>query len=379
METGLTVAKWNTCMNLIKRPYSRWHERWAVSVTLKRAESVRHVSGVLLAVLLLAGFVLLAEARHEVPQTGLGRLDSVMASYIEDGRVAGSVVLIRRGDRELFYKAYGFRDREAGAPMQKDTIFRLASQTKAIVSVGVMQLQERGKLLIGDAVGKYFPEYQKTTVAVANEDGGYDVVPANRPITIRDLLTHTAGIGYGLKEPGAELWAAAGIQDFYFADRNEPIRETVRRIADLPFIAQPGEQWVYGYNTDILGALIEVVSGQPLDEYLHEFIFEPLGMSDTHFYLPDSKRDRLAVVYTPQEDGSLVRSPDGSGNRGQGEYIDGPRKSFSGGGGLLSTAADYGRFLQAMLNGGTLGETRLLSPNSVQLMTVDHGVPGSVG
>lgn len=356
--------------------------------------------------------VLLALA---LPTTGAGvdrarleRLDAVMQGYIDDGRLAGSVVLVKHRGREVFHRAYGHRDREADAPMATDTIFRIASMSKAIVSTAVLQLQESGRLLIGDRVGKHLPEYRETTVAEPkqNEDGepdGYSVVPAKRPITIRDLLTHTAGISYG-NGPARDEWEAAGIQGWYFAHREEPIRETVRRIATLPFDAHPGERFVYGYNTDILGALVEVASGEPLDAYLASHIFEPLGMADTHFYLPRDKRDRLAVVYGANEEGAVYRSPDTSDMVGQGQYIDGPRASFSGGAGLLSTAADYGRFLQAMVNGGKLGKARILGRKSVELMTVDHipslslgngvgfglgfsvskdlgarGVPGSVG
>ena len=259
---------------------------------------------------------------------------------------------------------------EKGDPMPRDAIFRIASQSKAIVSVGIMILQEEGRLLITDPVGKYLPEYLETTVAVAKEEGGHEVVKAERPITIRDLLTHTAGIGYGYG-PAKEAWEAAGIQGWYFADRKEPVRETIRRMAGLPFDAQPGERFVYGYNTDILGTLIEVVAEQPLDKFLATCIFEPLGMEDTHFYLPKDKVDRLAAVYS-KEGEKLERAPSPGHMVGQGHYVDGPRTSFSGGAGLLSTAMDYARFLQMMLNGGTYNGQRVLSRKSVALMTTDH-------
>jgi CubicO group peptidase (beta-lactamase class C family) len=218
-------------------------------------------------------------------------------------------------------------------------------------------------------VGKYLPEFMETTVAVPREDGGYHVVPAARPITIRDLLTHTSGFGYGTGI-ASDAWQEAGIQDWYFADREEPIRETVRRMAALPADAQPGEQWVYGYSIDILGALVEQVAAEPLDEFLEERIFQPLGMTDTHFYLPEAQRERLAVVYAAAPDG-IVRAPE-DGMNGQGAYVDGPGVSFSGGAGLLSTALDYARFLQMMLNGGELAGQRILGRKSVELMTVDH-------
>jgi len=301
----------------------------------------------------------------------LAKLDTVMQSYIDTGQLAGSVVLVKHAGKDVYHEAFGFRDLESKSKMRKDSIFRIASMTKAIVSTAVLQLQEDGKLTITDAVAKYLPEYGETSVAVANDEGGYDVVAATRRITIRDLLTHTAGIGYGYG-PAAGKWQEADIQGWYFAHRDEPIRETVRRIAALPFDAQPRERFVYGYNTDILGALVEVASGESLDVYLSTHIFKPLGMKNTHFYLPESKRKRLATTYMATEDGTIQRSPDTSDMAGQGEYVDGPKKSLSAGAGLLSTAEDYGRFLQAMLNGGTLDNDYIVSRNTVALMTSDH-------
>jgi CubicO group peptidase (beta-lactamase class C family) len=200
--------------------------------------------------------------------------------------------------------------------------------------------------------------------------GDYKIVKAKRPITIRDLLTHTSGVGYGYGA-AADLWVKAGIQGWYFADRKEPIADTVLRMAALPFDAQPGERWNYGYSTDILGVVVERASGQPLDVFLQEKIFTPLDMRDTHFYLPKEKAKRLAVVYMPLKEGGIARSTL-AGRDGQGDYIEGPRISFSGGAGLLSTAGDYMRFLQMMLNGGELKGTRIISRKSVELMTVDH-------
>jgi CubicO group peptidase (beta-lactamase class C family) len=300
----------------------------------------------------------------------LKRLDAALRAYVDEGQLPGGVAFVARHGEVVYHEAFGYRDREAAAPMHRDDIFRIASQTKAVISVGVMILQEEGRLLLADPVGTYLPEYLNTTVAVPNDDGGYDVVAATRPITIRDLLTHTAGIGYG-GGPAADQWREAEITGWYFAHRDEPIRETVARMASLPFEAQPGEAWVYGYATDILGALIEEVAGQPLDVFLEDRILAPLGMTDTHFYLPDSKRDRLAIVYSATDDG-LLRAADGSGMTLQGEYVDGPRTSFSGGAGLLSTAGDYAKFLQMLLNGGALNGRRIVSRKTVELMTVDH-------
>jgi CubicO group peptidase (beta-lactamase class C family) len=299
----------------------------------------------------------------------LGKLTAALERYVEEGRLPGAVTTVLKDGNVVYEAAVGYRDREARAAMTTDAIFRIASQTKAIVSVGIMMLQEEGSLLLSDPVSRYLPSFRNTTVAVRRDDGGYDVVPAERPITLRHLLTHTAGIAYG-SGPGGDRWEQAGITGWYFAHRDEPIRQTVERMAQLPFQAQPGEAFVYGYSTDILGAVIEVVSGQSLDEFLRQRIFEPLDMRDTHFYLPPEKRSRLATVYSSRDE--LVRAPDGPGMQAQGQYVDGPRRSFSGGAGLLSTARDYARFLQMLLNGGELGGVRILSPTTVALMTDNH-------
>lgn len=329
------------------------------------------LGGLLLATSALA-FDLEAASPEDVGMSSerLARLTATMQAYVDEGRLPGAVVLVARRGRVAYMEAFGQRDRESGSEMQDDSIFRIASQTKALVSVGVMMLQEEGKLLISDPLSKYLPAFSATTVAVALDEGGYYVVPAKRPITLRDLLTHTSGISYG-NGPASELWQEAGIQGWYFANRDEPIQATVNRMASLPFDSQPGERFVYGYSTDILGAVVEVVSGASLDAFLRERLLEPLGMEDTHFYLPESKRGRLATVYS-SDAGGLKEAPDPGSMVGQGTYVEGPRKSFSGGAGLLSTAHDYSRFLQMTLNGGVLDERRLLSPASVRLMTVNH-------
>ena len=301
----------------------------------------------------------------------LQRLTTVFQAYANDKKMSGSVVLVARHGKVAYFNAFGKRDIEANAPMQNDAIFRIASQTKALISVGIMILQEEGKLLIADPVGKYIPEFMETTVAEPREGGGYDIIKAKRQITLRDLLTHTAGIGYG-GGLAADKWKEAGIQGWYFADRDEPVGATIARMAKLPMDEQPGEKFVYGYNTDILGVVIEKVSGKSLEEFIAARILTPLGMKDTHFYLPQTKVNRLAAVYSAYADKPLERSPDPGGMVGQGAYVNGPRKSFSGGAGLLSTAADYAKFLQMMLNKGTLNGNRILAPSTVELMTVSH-------
>ncbi len=305
----------------------------------------------------------------------LNRIDATMQEYVDNEKLSGAVLYVTRNGKEIYHSAFGYRDVAANDPMENSDMFRIASQSKAITSVAIMMLQEQGKLLIGDPVSKYLPEYMKTTVAVRNNIGGFDVVAANQPITIRDLLTHTAGIDYGFGA-GMTAWRDANIQGWYFADRDEPIRETVRRIASLPQAAQPGEAYVYGYNTDILGAVVEVVSGKSLDEFFREYIFTPLAMNDTYFYVPEDKRNRVATVYSLKGDSiTLADNPgmlEGGSHVGQGHYMDGPRKSYSGGAGLVSTARDYGRFLQMLLNGGTLDGNRILSRTTINLMVQNH-------
>ena len=301
----------------------------------------------------------------------LERLTAALQGYVDEGRLAGAVAIVARRGKIAYMDAVGYRDVGSRTPMTTDAIFRIASQTKALASVGVMLLQEEGRLLITDPVGKYLPEFMETTVAEPDGSGGYNVVPAKRPITIRDLLTHTAGISYG-NGPAADRWAEAGITGWYFADRDEPVGDVMARLAGLPLDGHPGEAWTYGYNTDILGAMIEKISGQTLGAFLGERLFGPLGMDDTHFFLPAGKVDRLATVYSATDGGGIERAPDPGHMVGQGAYVDGPRRSFSAGAGLVSTASDYARFLQMMLNGGELDGVRVLSRKTVESMTVGH-------
>ncbi len=291
----------------------------------------------------------------------LQRLTNIFQAYADDKKMAGSVVLVMRHGKLAYFNSFGKRDIEANAAMQNDAIFRIASQTKALVSVGIMMLQEEGKLLISDPVGKYIHEFNETTVAEPREGGGYNVIKAKRQITLRDLLTHSAGVGYGYGL-ATDKWKEANIQGWYFADRDEPVGATIARMAKLPMEAHPGEKFVYGYNTDILGVVIEKASGKSLDEFITSRILTPLGMKDTHFYLPQNKVNRLAAVYGAYTSKPLERSPDSGGMSGQGLYVNGPRKSFSGGAGLLSTATDYAKFLQMMLNKGTFRGFVFLRP-----------------
>jgi len=301
----------------------------------------------------------------------LARVDSAFNRAVARREIGGAVVLVLRDGQPVYERAFGWGDRESGRRMRTDDVFRIASQTKAITSVGILSLVEEGRLGLTDPVSKYIPGFAHTTV-LQRSDAGWTSVPATREVTIRDLLTHTAGISYG-RDSGLEaayaakeLGPAAGF-GWYFADKHEPICQTIERLATLPFTAQPGTKYVYGYNTDILGCVIERVSGMPLDAFLTRRITGPLGMRDTHFFLPPADRARLATVYASTDADTIVRAPDGP--RGQGDYVDGPRASFSGGAGLLSTARDYGRFLEMLRRGGSLDGVRVLAPSTVALMT----------
>jgi CubicO group peptidase (beta-lactamase class C family) len=304
----------------------------------------------------------------------LRRIGAAMKREVDAGKVSGVVTLVARGGRIAHLESTGMADIEGGVPMATDTIFRTASMSKAVTSVAAMMLVEEGRLSLGDPVSTYIPGFARTTVMVrppADAAPGTPIgtIPARRAITVRDLLTHTAGISYG-EGPAEAQYAAAGLLSWYFADKSEPVAQVIDRLPALPFDAQPGEKFVYGFNTDVLGVVVEKVSGQTLDEFFRTRIFTPLRMSDTHFFLPPEKRARLAAVYSAK-DGRIERAPD-AGRVGQGEYVTGPRACFSGGAGLLSTASDYARFLQMLLGGGQVDGVRLLGPKTVELMTTNH-------
>ena len=308
----------------------------------------------------------------------LDRLDTVLKSYVENGQLAGQVAMVLRKGRVVFSAANGWQDKAAGIPMSEDSIFRIASQTKALVSTGIMILHERGQLDISHPLSRYIPEWESMKVAVSEADGSYRLEDARRPITIRQLLTHTGGVSYG-SGPARDQWQQAGFQGWYFAHSTEPVLESIKRMAALPLDQHPGEEYIYGYNTDILGAVIEVASGKDLSTFMTEELFEPLAMTDTHFFLPEDKAARLSVVYEPAPGGGIRAIDSSDGMQSQGLYVQGsgPNTSFSGGAGLVSTANDYARFLQMTLNGGELDGQRILSRKTIELMTTDHlgGIP----
>jgi CubicO group peptidase (beta-lactamase class C family) len=334
-----------------------------------------------------ARVAVLASTPPALAHAQASRIDRFMQSYVDSNRIAGAAVLVLRDGKVVYEKAVGWADREAKRPMTIDAIFRIASESKPVTSVAILQLAEEGKLSIDDPVSQWLPTYAHTFVASdAPGDSGRTLVPARRPITIRDLITHTAGISYGLEPQIASRYAAKALGPgagaglgWYTADKDESACTTMERLGTLPFVAQPGERWVFGYNLDILGCVVERASGMPLDRYIHDRITAPLGMRDTYFFLPADLRGRLVAVYASDSSKHAARGPEGP--RGQGNYVNGPRKNLAGGAGLLSTARDYSRFLETIRAGGTLDGVRILSSGSVDLMTHNqigarYGVPG---
>jgi CubicO group peptidase (beta-lactamase class C family) len=311
----------------------------------------------------------------------LGRIAAVMQKALDENEIAGAVTLIARKGKVAHLGTFGLMDIEAKKPMHKDTIFRIASMTKPITSVAVMMLYEEGHFLLNDPVSKYIPEFKNPQVLVlpSSEDttsAPYTTVPAKREITIRDLLTHTSGLTYPWNKHLGKLYKEAEITGGLLQD-DSTIGEKMKKLASLPLLHHPGEAVTYGFSTDVLGYLVEVVSGMPLDEFFRTRIFEPLKMKDAHFFLPKEKVRRLATVYRPVEEGGIEPIPEEPIEQGSLIYsvdypYNGPRSYFSGGGGLCSTISDYARLCQMLLNGGELDGVRLLSRKTIELMTVDH-------
>jgi CubicO group peptidase (beta-lactamase class C family) len=306
----------------------------------------------------------------------LERIAGAVQRGIDDKRIAGAVTLVARRGHVAWFKAQGMADREAGKPMRPDTMFRICSMTKPITTLAVMMLYEEGHFLLDDPVSKYLPEFKNPKVLVKPASGAPYTIPATREITIRDLLRHTSGITYQWNEDLGPMYkdakVASGLLPY-----DGTIADSTKHLAGLPLLFNPGEKFEYSLGVDVLGRLVEVVSGKPLDEFFRTRIFEPLGMKDTYFYPPDGKLDRLATAYTYYDDKGLNRFPDTPITEGAFTYsadypTRSPRNLFSGGAGLVSTAADYARFCQMMLDGGKVGNTRLLSRKSVELMTQDQ-------
>ena len=304
-----------------------------------------------------------APAQVGLSTAPLAEIDSLMESYVSDGKLAGIVMLIARDGRVAHAGVYGQMEIESGKPMRRDALFRIYSMTKPITGVALMTLYDEGRFQLDDPVSKYLRGFEKVKVFAGGEGDEIKVVDLMRPVTIRDLMCHTAGLAYGLfpATPVDKMYTEAKL-----LDRTKNLDSMLERLLKMPLAYQPGERWMYSIAVDVQGKLIETLSGKSLDEFFAERIFQPLAMDDTAFYVPADKLDRLTVNYT-KKDGKL--SP-----------IDGSKTSqfatkpalFSGGGGLVSTADDYLRFTQMVLNRGQLEGVRILKPETVDLMTRNH-------
>jgi CubicO group peptidase (beta-lactamase class C family) len=289
----------------------------------------------------------------------LARLGEVMAGEIERGRVPGAVALVARRGRLGYFESFGRRDAAGGEPMTKDTIFRIYSMTKPITSVAAMMLWEEGRFLLSDPIAKYLPDLSLLDVAF-DRDGQIERVPALRAVTIQDLLRHTSGLTYEFRGSGPlhRMYRGAKVDS-----RAQSNADQVATLGRMPLLHQPGTRWEYGRSTDVVGRLIEVLSGQTLSAFFEQRILAPLGMVDTAFHVPPRHHSRIAEAF--------AKDPD-SGVTVQLLEVRDPPTFESGGGGLVSTAADYARFLQMLLKGGTLDGRRLLSRKTIELMTADH-------
>ena len=299
----------------------------------------------------------------------LSRIDRMCKEAVENSKVPGIVAMVSRHGKIVFHEAYGMADNEAGRTLKKDDIFRIASQTKAITATAVMMLWEEGLFRLDDPISKFIPEFKDAGVLKEfdDESGTWTSEPVKIPITIRHLMTHTSGIGYGVidgDERIKKIYENAGVTDL-FTTKPITIKDSVKKLAKLPLHHHPGEKFTYSEGLDVLGYLIEIISGKPFDVFLRERLFEPLGMNDTAFYLPSEKATRLVKVQTPNGD-KWVHYPVTFYDP---DYpIKGSRQFFSGGAGLSSTAKDYATFLQMYLNGGKLGGHRILSRTTIQTM-----------
>lgn len=347
----------------------------------------------LLAAALLASPVAAEDVKAVLPEdvglssARLERMGDFVRGYIEQKQMAGAVVLIARKGKIAYFEPFGQAD--IGKPMQRDTMFRICSMTKPVVTLAVLQLYEQGKLLLSDPVAKYIPEFAHPKVIEMLPEGSnppFRLVPAKRDITVKDLLTHTAGLPYSfagewypkdrLLRQMHDLYEEAGISSGMY-ETEGTIGDMVKRLARLPLASQPGEAFTYGMAADVSGYLVEVVSGMKLDDYIRENIFKPLKMNDSYFFVPESEQHRLSAVWKSDWHGKLERLSDGPHREGDYVYsttfqTKGPRTFLSGGVGMVSTPYDYFRFAQMLLNKGELDGVRLVSRKTVELMTLNH-------
>lgn len=322
-------------------------------------------AGLISSIGIAAEFKLIRPESVGMSSARLARIAPAMQRYIDTRRVPGTITAVLRRGQLVHLAVQGQMDVDAGKPMRRDTVFRIASMTKPITSVALMMLWEEGGFQLRDPVAKFLPEFAEPMVSTSGDASGAtgELVAVDRPIQIRDMLTHTAGLANNY----------IGNSEYYAAHmRRRPeddLASYIKRLAELPLNYQPGTQWQYSIATDVVGRLVEVISGQPLDEFMAERIFTPLGMPDTHFYLDESYAERLAAQYTPGADEAIVMQDPGSA---ESRWISGPKGLFRGAGGMVSTADDYLRFQQMMLNGGELAGVRLLAPGTVDLMMDNH-------
>jgi len=323
------------------------------------------VNKTLLVCALLLGATIAVWAQASLSQERLNRIRPAMERDIAQGEMAGAIGLIARHGKIAYFETYGMADREANRPMTKDAIFRMYSMTKAVVAVSVMTLYEEGRFSLRDPISKFLPEFKNMQVAMDKTEPAtgkrtYYTAPAEREITILDLMRHTSGLNYaGPKDANGEL-----IYKQVLGDMQYPLREFIRRLASAPLVHQPGTVWDYSYSIDVLARLVEVVSGKSIDEYFSGHIFQPLHMVDTGYYVPEAKWSRLTTIYAPNPGGAAKRSD----SPAQESYKKKPLLMM-GGSGLVSTASDYARFVQMLLNGGELEGVRILSPKTVDLMS----------
>lgn len=294
----------------------------------------------------------------------LDRVGALCRRYVDEGKFPGTDVLVAHRGEIVYRDVYGMADIEAGRKAEPDTIYRLYSMTKPIVSIALMQLVETGDVLLENPVSRYIPAFAQTRVYASGGPDDYQTVPAEREPTVHDMLTHLSGLTYGFQtDPVAAIYRAHGM-DFGFRDMD--LAQTCDLLASLPLLFSPGTRWNYGASSDVVGRIVEIVSGLPLDEYFDEHIFRPLGMTDTAFWVPAEKADRFAQCYVRQPDRSLSPFP--------GAYLAKPRM-LSGSGGLVGTTDDYHRFCTALLNGGELDGARIIGRKTLEYMRLNH-LPG---
>jgi len=300
--------------------------------------------------------------------TRLSGINSIMQRYVDEEKLAGIITLVARRGEIVHVEKYGMMDIEGNKPMALDTIFRIYSMTKPITSAAVMMLYEEGRFHLGDPISRFIPGFKDVMVCAGETKSGLVLTDAEREISIWHLLTHTAGLSYGTDETSpVDALYRKRLWDVLEQNPDTTLEEMAQSLSTLPLVHQPGDAWHYSMATDVLGYLVQVISGMPFDAFLQQRIFQPLGMEDTDFYVPERKIGRFSATYGPGEDGGIkiVDAPASS------TYAQ-PTKHPSGGGGLVSTVADYVRFAQMLLNKGTLDGERLLSRKTLELMTANH-------